>query len=106
MKVYIAAPYTQGAWEYNIRDVVNAAERVYQAGHYPFIPHTMTTLWALIEPKSKNEWLEFDLYWLGQCDCLIRLSGDSEGADTEVGFAESNDITVYDSVGAFLQDND
>jgi len=46
--VYIAGPYTQGEWGTNIRNAVQAAERVWQLGHVPFIPHTETALWSIL----------------------------------------------------------
>jgi hypothetical protein len=100
--VYIAGPYTKGVWEYNLRNVIEAAEQVYNAGHVPFIPHTMTTLWALLYPKQKDAWLEIDLRVLEECDSLIRLDGDSEGAEVEVDFAQEHGITVYESIDEFL----
>lgn len=104
LKVYIAGPYTDGAWEYNIRDVVKTADEVFEAGHTPFIPHTMTTLWALVSPKPKDEWLRFDLKWLDQCDCLVRIDGESEGGDVEVEYAKEIDIPIYYGVDAFLSE--
>lgn len=104
LRVYIAGPYTDGAWEYNIRNVVEAADRVVEAGHAPFIPHTMTTLWALVSPRPKDEWLEFDLEWLDACDCLIRIDGESPGAEVEVEHAGENGIRVYNGVDAFLEE--
>ena len=104
LRVYIAGPYTAGAWEYNIRRVVYAADQLVSAGHLPFIPHTMTTLWALITPKPKDKWLEFDLQWLDACDCLIRIEGESPGGDTEVEYAISNGIDVFHGVDEFLQE--
>lgn len=102
LRVYIAGPYTKGAWEYNIRSVVAAADQVMEAGHVPFIPHTMTTLWALVSPRPKEEWLAFDLDWLDACDCLIRLDGESPGGDSEVKYAQNHGIPIYHGVEEFL----
>lgn len=102
--VYVAGPYTEGLWEENIRTVIDAGDRIMQAGHTPFIPHTMTTLWALVEPKTKDEWLAIDLDILKRCDCLVRIDGDSEGADAEVEFARENNISVY-SLPEFLNEH-
>jgi len=93
--VYIAAPYTEGAWETNLIDVIDMAETIVNRGDVPFIPHTMTTLWALREPKSKEDWLAIDLAILERCDKMVRLEGESEGAEMEVGFAQANGIPVY-----------
>lgn len=103
-RVYVAGPYTQGPWEYNIRDVVAAADTLYDAGHVPFVPHTMTTLWGLVNPRPKEQWIDFDLQWLDVCDALVRLDGDSEGADLEAEYARGAGIPVYSSVEEFLID--
>jgi len=96
--VYVAGPYTKGIWEYNLREVITAAERLFKEGYIPFIPHTMTTLWALLHPKGKEQWLEIDLEILSRCDVLLRIDGDSEGAEIEVDYAQDHDIPVYESV--------
>lgn len=101
LRVYIAGPYTHGKWEQNIRNVIMAGQRIFDAGHYPFLPHVHTYPWALF---YDNQWIEMDLVWLEVCDALIRLKGKSAGADTEVEFAEHNGIPVYLSVDEFLQE--
>lgn len=93
--VYVAGPYSEGIWEENIRAVIDAAEEIYRAGHVPFIPHTMTAMWALLYPKPKDVWLKIDLVVLERCDALVRVPGLSEGAEREVEFCKNNDIPVY-----------
>lgn len=101
LRVYIAGPYAGGKWGTNIRNAIEAAERVYQAGHAPFIPHTMNGLWSILHEKDKEEWLDIDLAYLGQCDCMIRLPGESPGSDVEVAYAEEKGISVFWSVDEF-----
>lgn len=104
MRVYIAGPYTHGSWGENVRNAIEAAEAVWESGHVPFIPHTMTSLWSLLVDRTGHEWLEYDIEWLKKCDALIRISGYSEGSDTEVEFCENHGIPVYYSVEEFLDD--
>ncbi len=39
MKVYVAGPYSGGYIPYNVKNAVDAAEQLAQAGHYAYIPH-------------------------------------------------------------------
>lgn len=96
--VYIAGPYTNGDWGSNISRAIEAAQAVLDLGHVPFVPHTMTGLWSI---NHDNDWIAFDLKWLEQCDAMIRLNGHSNGADSEVEFAEENGIDVFESVTEF-----
>lgn len=97
-RVYIAGPYTHGKWGRNQRNVIEAAQEVLEAGHIPFIPHTMTGIWSIM---YDNEWIKFDLKWMEACDCVIRLPGESDGADTEVEFASEMGMEVFHSVENF-----
>ena len=100
--VYISGPYTEGVWEINVREAILAADEIHRNGHTPFIPHAMTSLWALVRPKMKDEWIEIDLQILSRCDALVRLAGTSDGAEIEVEYAHKNDIPVYHGVEEFL----
>lgn len=94
MRIYIAAPFTKGDQILNIRAAFDAADELAQRGHMPFIPH-VTGLWHLVHPKPYDWWLRYDNVWLLQCDALLRLPGESPGADGEVALAERRGITVY-----------
>ena len=39
--------------------------------------------------------MELDIEWLSVCDALLRLPGNSSGAEAEVEFARSNSIPVF-----------
>lgn len=97
MLIYIAAPYTQGNIALNVRRAIFAGETVLYHGHTPFIPH-LTHLWDLLCPKSWNEWMEIDKVYLSKCDGLLRLPGDSKGADIEVEWAREMNIPVYHDI--------
>lgn len=101
MKVYIAGPYTTGDVAVNVRTAIAAGQQVLEAGHYPYIPH-LTHFWHLLIPGPYEQWLKLDLEWLEACDALVRLLGESSGADHEMRRAKELGIPVYLSVEAFL----
>ena len=102
IKVYLAAPYTKGDVCQNVRRVIDFAEQLSSFGIIPFVPH-LTHFWHFIYPHEISFWYEYDNACLKDCDCLIRLSGDSEGADKEVELARSLGIPV---VYSFFNDPD
>lgn len=102
MKVYVAGPYTKGDQILNVRRVLKAADKVLDAGHTPFVPH-LYHFWHLLSPKPYETWMELDQTWLLECDVMIRLSGDSDGSDTERKVATDIDMPVYTSVAEFLR---
>jgi hypothetical protein len=102
MKVYIAGPYTNGDVAINVRNAILAGQQVFEAGHYPFIPH-LTHFWHLICPAPYEQWIAIDLEWLPDCQALIRLPGASSGADNEVQAALDRGISVYYSVEEFIE---
>ena len=94
LKVYIAGPIRQGDTFTNIRNAIEAGNKVFDLGHIPFIPH-MNYTWALICPRHDSDWLEWDFEWLKVCDVMVRLPGPSLGSDMEEAFAKKNGIPVY-----------
>jgi hypothetical protein len=100
-KVFISGPYSKGDVALNVREAVRAADRVWAAGFTPFVPH-LTHLWHLISPHPYPDWLALDLEWLAACDHLVRLPGESAGADGEVARALALGIPVYEGVDEFL----
>lgn len=95
LKVYIAGPlFTSGAIDHNIRDALGVAERVKEAGAVPFVPH-LYFFWDLMQPHSREFWLELDKMWVQECSILFRLRGRSEGADLEEGWAKEKNIPIF-----------
>lgn len=102
MKVYIAGPYTKGDVAMNVRAAIEAGDRVLKAGHVPFIPH-LTHFWHMICPGPYGQWIKLDLEWLPCCGALLRLPGESSGADGEVAEAKRLGIPVFYSVEELLE---
>jgi len=101
--VYIAGPYTKPDPCENTKNAVDAANRLLDVCA-PFIPH-LSHFWHTMAPKPYPLWLSLDLEYLARCDALLRLPGDSSGADGEVEFAEANGIPVFydeDALRAWL----
>jgi hypothetical protein len=46
-----------------------------------------------------------DKEWVLRCDCLLRLPGESPGADEEVELAVKNNIPVFYSIDELAADN-
>lgn len=92
-KVYIAGPYARGDVAMNIREAVEAADMVLDIGHIPYLPH-LTHLWHLISPHPYEEWLALDREWLKVCDVVLRIPGESLGANSEVLLAMELGIPV------------
>ena len=102
MRVYIAGPYTKGDVVVNVRNAVLAADRIFDAGHLPYVPH-LTHLWHTVSPHPWEDWMRLDMGWLPACDALVRMPGESTGADLEVEQARNLGIPVFDGVDAFLE---
>ncbi len=105
MRVYIAGPCTKGDVAENVRNALEAGNRVAEAGHTPFIPH-LSHFWHFVFPHEYQFWMRQDMAWLDVCDALICLPGPSAGAEQEVRHALVDlKIAVYFSVESFLNDN-
>lgn len=98
MKVYIAGPYSKGDIAENVRAAIYAGNYVARTlGHTVFIPH-LTHFWHLVQPAPYEFWLDQDREWLKVCDAVLRIEGESAGADSEVSLARDLGLQVYHSV--------
>jgi len=97
LKVYIAGPYSKGDVVQNVRDAIFAANELAELGLIPFIPH-LTHFWHFLCPHELDFWYAYDLEWLNVCDVVLRLPGESSGADEEVAFARQRGMTIYSSI--------
>jgi len=95
-KIFISGPlFSSGNIFVNIKRAVMAGHMLKQAGAIPFIPH-LYAFWAIMQGLDESYgWMEMDLAWLECCDAVLRLEGDSKGADEEVDHALSLGLTVF-----------
>lgn len=96
-RVYVAGPYSKGDVALNVRRAIETGHLLLEAGHVPYIPH-LTHFRHMLFPRPYEEWLAYDNQWLPLCHVLLRLKGDSSGADKEVALARSfHMLVIYES---------
>lgn len=98
--VYIAGPLGAGReWDDNVALACIAADHVLGFGLVPFIPH-LATRWVDATPlgaeRHYEDWMRWCLAWVERCDVLLRLPGESPGADREVAHAREHGVRVLD----------
>ena len=101
-KIYIAGPYSRPDPVVNVRAAIVVADELCAAGFVPFVPH-LSHLWHLIAPKEYQTWLAYDLHWLSVCDAVIRLPGESPGADRECESARILGLPVFGTVAEVVE---
>lgn len=95
MKIYVAGPYTRGDVAINVRNAIQAGDLIAARGHTPFIPH-LSHFWHLLKPHEDiNFWYSQDIEWLKVCDALLRLPGESAGADRELEIARELGLEIF-----------
>lgn len=97
MRVYIAGPYTKGDVAVNVRNAMWAGQALLELGHSPYVPH-LAHFWHLLCPGGWQQWIDLDLAWLQVCEAVLRLPGESVGADLEVKRASELGIPIYASL--------
>ncbi|MDQ3170340.1 MAG: DUF4406 domain-containing protein [Acidobacteriota bacterium] len=94
-RVYVAGPFTKPSPIINTRRAIDAAEQLRRAGYSPFVPHLFFA-WEMVHPDVGYEgWMALDFEWLAACDAIVRMPGESPGADREVAFARERGIAVF-----------
>jgi len=101
-RVYIAGPYTKGDVAVNVRRAFEAANRLADSGFAPFVPHS-THFWHMIFPRPYEFWLELDKQFLPFCNVVLRLPGESNGADGEIRLAQELKIPVFTSIESLIE---
>lgn len=101
-RIYIAGPISRGDLAANIKQATDAARQLIAAGYAPFCPQLTCYLGGdtptVSGGVSHDEWMEVDLPWVSVADAVLRLPGESTGADMETDLADSLGIPVFHSV--------
>jgi hypothetical protein len=92
--VYVAGPITLGDQAKNVEKALQLAIYLRKLGFVPIVPH-LFHLADAIAPPSREFWLSWDFELIKRCDALVRLPGESAGADEEVALAKSLGIPVF-----------
>lgn len=103
MRVYIAGPIGQDPKQakINMHYAIEYAHQLRDRGYSPFVPQ-LSVVWHKRRPRMYEDWLTMDFDWIEVCDALLRIPGESPGADREVEFARKLGIPVYFSVEALV----
>ena len=101
-RIYVAGPITKGDYPQNIRNAIDAGVKLLDLGYSPFIPH-LDFVMLMVHPMSFEYLLEWDKDWLIVCSAVLRLPGESRGADIEEAFAQENAIPVYYSLSELVK---
>lgn len=100
-KIYVAGPYTSDP-EKCTAEAIRVGNLVLDAGHAPFVPHLAHYWETLHGARHYEDWMRLDLAWLSAADGVLRIPGESSGADREVDLAKSLGIPVSDSLEDLL----
>lgn len=95
--VYLAAPYRLPDPVQNTHRAITVADELIFDGFIPYIPH-LTLLWHLVTPRNAEFWYDYDYHILKRCDAVLRIEGESVGADKEVELAKECGIPVFYSM--------
>lgn len=104
--IYIASPYTLGDVAANVAVQLEAAHKIMDAGHCPVAP-LMSHYLHIHRQRPYQEWIDVDLALIPKMDIVLRLPGESKGADGEVALARKLGIPVvfgWDALFSYLND--
>ena len=106
--VLVTGPYRSGTnndpgrMKANLRKMEDAALRLFRAGHIPFIGEWVAQpllkvagAKKICDPKANEILYPVAVRLIRKCDAILRLPGDSEGADGDVRIARQLNIPVY-----------
>jgi hypothetical protein len=94
--LYVAGPYRKPDPVANTHAVCRVAMQIYERTRWcPVVPH-LSLLWHAVTPRVDDFWLDYDLHLMRKCDAVVRLPGDSPGADAEIVEAERLGMMILD----------
>lgn len=99
-RVYIAGPLSKDPLD-GTRNAINAGTALLERGFAPYVPH-LTSFWHIVSPQAYETWMELDFAFEDVCDVLLRLDGESKGADREVAHAKARGMLVYYSLDTLI----
>ncbi|WP_244516738.1 DUF4406 domain-containing protein [Arthrobacter alpinus] len=112
LMILIAGPYRSGTGDdpellrRNLNRLEAAAWPIFQAGHLPMIGEWVALpvlesagVTDLSDPLAGEVMYPAAERLLQRCDAVLRLPGESRGADQDVALARDRGIPVYDHLG-------
>ena len=102
--VYISSPYTKGDQAANVGIQISALHRIMDLGGCPIAP-LIYHFAHIARQRTYEEWMAIDLELVRRSDAVLRLPGESAGADREVALANELGkpvFTGWDSLKTYL----
>ena len=98
-RVYISGPITKGDRNWNYYQACDMEAELMRRGFAPLNPmQTMVLPFAWDGEFEHEQWLARDFAWIEVADAILRLPGESVGADAECQFAKDRGIPVFDTI--------
>lgn len=100
--VYISGPITIGDPEHNFKQAADAQRELMDAG-FSVVNPMLTMQLPYADDVAHADWIANDLPIIRRCDALLRLPGESAGADEEVRHAKQWHIPFFKSTAEVIQ---
>lgn len=94
-RVYVSGPMSQGDRIEHLCDALNAMRQLIRLGVAPLCPQLSFLVSGLLPNVEWREWMEIDLAWVRVADAVLRLPGESRGADIECEVARLKGLPVF-----------
>lgn len=91
--IYVSGPITLNPFGC-VRESMPVFEWLLDHDYTPFMPQ-WSVIAEIVKSLPYEKWMEYDLRVIRYCDALVRLLGESPGADRECAFAEEIGIPVF-----------
>lgn len=97
-RVYLAGPMSRGDAVDNLAAALKAFRFLIADGYAPLCPQLSYFAEPFMRDFTHEDWLGIDLPWVSVADAVLRLPGESDGADMETAVAEMKGIPVFHSI--------
>jgi hypothetical protein len=108
MLIFLSCPISNGDMatdteiEKNVA-VAIAYETVLRDLEFAVVNPALSWFSHKFRPWSHDRWMEQAIDTMLRCDAVLRVPGDSVGADREQAFAETHDLPYFESVACLLE---
>lgn len=92
--IYLSGPMTLGHQFDNVREAMRHATLLREAGHAVILPQ-LNYWWEMVFPGDLETYMSMDLALLERADVVVRIPGESQGADREVAHASLYGIPTF-----------
>ena len=117
-RIFIAGPISQGDLLDNIQQADAVFFKLVEAGFAPFNPvlsvfagsaNEWPAFFSAILAEARavhsipwEKWLAISCEWITACDAVLRLPGESKGADLETEIANTKGIPVFTDLATLI----